>query len=276
MTFPVIPPKPAKPTPNKTRYRTLFLSDFHLGARGCRPGQILEFLHATEAETIYLVGDILDLWHGGTVHWGAAQTEIINELERRANRGTRVIYLPGNHDIAMRAPGMNFLNFELAERIMHHGADGQRYLVIHGDQCDARILRWHAMTRFGSRMDSLFRGIDAWLRRRLGRSETEHSMIELAIAGVNHLLARGDGYERRLTQLADEHDADGIVCGHSHKPALRNMNGLTYANCGDWVDSLTALIEDHTGALQLLEWRAERSARTTPAHEEPALARIGA
>ncbi|KEO60440.1 UDP-2,3-diacylglucosamine diphosphatase [Thioclava indica] len=269
--------RPAKPV-RRTQYRTLFLSDFHLGARGCRPGPILEFLRASEAETIYLVGDILDLWHGGKVQWTNAQTEILNELERRAAQGTRVVYLPGNHDASMRGPGMSFLNFELAERVVHYGADGQRYLVIHGDQCDGRILRWHAMTRFGSRMDGLFRGLDAWLRRRMGRSETEHSVIELAISGVNSLLSRGEGHERRLTALARETEADGIICGHSHKPALRDLDGLTYANCGDWVDSLTALTEDHSGALQLLEWRAARQVQhqAAPLTQDATLARVRA
>ncbi|WP_295536147.1 UDP-2,3-diacylglucosamine diphosphatase [uncultured Thioclava sp.] len=269
-----VPSVPAKPSRHRTQYRTLFLSDFHLGSRGCRPGPILDFLRATDAETIYLVGDILDLWHGGKVQWTGAQTEIMHELELRAARGTRVVYLPGNHDASMRGPGMSFLNFELAERIVHHGADGQRYLVIHGDQCDVRFLRWHAMTRFGSRMDALFRGLDAWLRRRMGRSETEHSVIELAIAGVNRLLRRGERYERRLTTLAQRADTHGIICGHSHKPALRDLGGLTYANCGDWVDSLTALCEDHSGALQLLEWRAERHAQPILNAEKPALAKV--
>ncbi|KEO56071.1 UDP-2,3-diacylglucosamine diphosphatase [Thioclava pacifica] len=257
------------------RYRSLFLSDFHLGARGCSPGPILEFLREVEAETIYLVGDILDLWHGGAVQWEAKHSEIIEILEAYAAAGTRIVYLPGNHDAPMRAPGMNFLNFELAETEIHIGADGQRYLVLHGDQCDARILRWHAMTRFGSRMDALFRGIDAWLRRRLGRSETERSLILLAISGVNHLLARGGGYEKRLLALAESAQVDGIICGHSHKPALRAARGLTYANCGDWVDSLTALAEDHSGALQLVQWSAQR-APVSVQSATPAVAKVRA
>lgn len=264
---------PRHPAPH--RFRTLFLSDFHLGARGCSPAPILEFLQGVEAETIYLVGDILDLWHGGPVQWDEIHTEIIETLEQFAANGTRVVYLPGNHDAAMRAPGMNFLNFELAQSATHIGADGQRYLVLHGDQCDARILRWHAMTRFGSRMDALFRGMDAWLRRRRHLSETERTLIQLAIEGVNHVIARGSGYEQRLIALAAEAEADGIVCGHSHKPSLREVDGLIYANCGDWVDSLTALAEDHSGALQLLQW----SAAPAPAIEtgdQPAVAKVRA
>ncbi|KEP70861.1 metallophosphoesterase [Thioclava dalianensis] len=271
-----LPAVPLKPATRRKQYRALFLSDFHLGSRGCRPGPILEFLRTSDAETIYLVGDILDLWHGGTVQWCDEQTEILCELERRAKAGTRVVYLPGNHDAAMRAPGMSYLNFDLAEQAVHIGADGQRYLVIHGDQCDLRILRWHAMTRFGSRMDALFRGIDAWLRRHSSRGDAEHSAIEQAIDWVNQLISRGDGYERRLVRLARDAKADGIICGHSHKAALRDLDGLTYANCGDWVDSLTALTEDYSGSLQLLEWRVERRVRPAAQPEEPVLAKVRA
>ncbi|KFE35857.1 UDP-2,3-diacylglucosamine diphosphatase [Thioclava atlantica] len=273
MTRDAPPPR----SPARQRFRSLFLSDFHLGSRGCNPAPILEFLRGIEAETIYLVGDIFDLWHGGTVQWDDRHSEIIETLEAHAETGTRVVYLPGNHDAPMRAPGMNFLNFELAEIVTHVGADGQRYLVLHGDQCDARILRWHAMTRFGSRMDALFRGLDAWLRRRLNRTETERSLIQLAIAGINHIIARGSGYERRLIAMAEAAQVDGIVCGHSHKPALRESDGLTYANCGDWVDSLTALAEDHSGALQLLQWSAApASAPVGATSAAPAVAKVRA
>ncbi len=260
---------------NKQRYRSLFLSDFHLGSRGCSPGPILDFLQSVQADAIYLVGDILDLWHGGPVQWGDIHAEIIETLEAHAEAGTRIVYLPGNHDAALRSPGMNFLSFELTETALHVGADGQRYLIVHGDQCDARILRWHAMTRFGSRMDALFRGIDAWLRRRRDVSETERTLIQLAIEGINHLIARGSGYEHRLIALASEAGVDGIICGHSHKPALRDVDGMTYANCGDWVDSLTALAEDSSGALQLLQWGAEPAAvpETGP---RPAVAKVRA
>lgn len=262
--------KPTDPAPVRRVWRSLFLSDFHLGARSCRPQAILDFLACTEAQTIYLVGDIFDLWHGGRVHWSAQHDAILAELEARAQNGTRIIYLPGNHDAPMRSPGRHFLHFELREAVVHRAADGQGYLVMHGDQCDARILRWHVMTRLGSRLDALFRGMDAQLRRWRRRSDTEGSLIRLAIDGVNTLLAHGSGYERRLLALAGAARMQGVICGHSHKPALRDHGGLTYANCGDWVDSLTALAEDHSGALHLLQWEAALRTVPRPDHAAPA------
>lgn len=256
------------------RYRSLFLSDFHLGARGCQPAPILNFLREAEADTIYLVGDILDIWHGGRIHWSATHDAIIRELDKRAETGTRVIYLPGNHDAPMRALDRNFMHFELAETVVHEAADGQRYLVLHGDQCDGRILRWHFMTRLGSRMDALFRGLDGWLLRRRGRHESEGSAIQWAIARFNDLMAHGKGFERRLMAMATQARAQGVICGHSHKPTLRDLHGLTYANCGDWVDSLTALAENHDGALQLLQWVNTQTVPVADPLTEPAEAKV--
>lgn len=238
----------------RTPYRSLFISDLHLGARACRSGPILDFLRGVEAETIYLVGDIFDLWHGGRLHWAAAHDAIMAELRARAKAGTRVVYLPGNHDARMRAPGAAIEGWELREAVVHKAADGRRYLVLHGDQCDPRILRWHFMTRLGSRADALLRQLDSYLRRRAGLTEWEQSFVDRVLSAANNLLAMGDGFERKLTKLAGAAGAMGVICGHSHKPGLRQHNGLVYANCGDWVDSLTALAEDFDGKMCLLSY----------------------
>lgn len=238
----------------RRKLRSLFVSDLHLGARGSRAEAFLSFLQETEAETIYLVGDILDIWHIGTVHWSETHDAILAELKARARAGIRVVYLPGNHDVAMkRYYGAPCDGFELVESVIHVAADGQRYLVLHGDQCDARIFRWHVMTRIGSRADAALRGADAWLRRQL-RVSSDRGMIEALISGVNALMTIGNHFESRLIELARGAGVDGVICGHFHKPALHESGGLLYANCGDWIDSQTALIENHDGALGVLQW----------------------
>ncbi|SOC16119.1 UDP-2,3-diacylglucosamine pyrophosphatase LpxH [Rhodobacter sp. JA431] len=246
----------------RRRFRTLFLSDLHLGARGCRADDILEFLKTVEADTIYLVGDILDIWHPGKVHWGAKQDAIWEDLTRRHTEGARVVYLPGNHDAALRPGGGGRLDrFECADSLTHIAADGARYLVLHGDQCDARIFRFHLMTRIGSRADAALRAVDAWLRHL--RPSMERGVFELLISGVNQLMMVGNGFEQRLAALAKAGNHDGVVCGHFHKAALRESEGITYANCGDWVDSRTALVETFDGSLQLIEWQAAPEAVPT-------------
>ena len=243
----------------RRRFRSLFLSDLHLGARGCRASEILEFLNSVEADTIYLVGDILDVWHPGKVHWGALQDAIWTELGRRAAEGARVVYLPGNHDAALREIGDGrFDHFELTDSLTHIAADGARYLVLHGDQVDARIFRFHFMTRIGSRLDAALRCVDHALRGL--RPSAKRGIFEWAICGVNALMMVGNGFEKRLATMAITTGHEGVICGHFHKAALRQSGPITYANCGDWVDSRTALVETFDGALQLVEWRAETDA----------------
>ncbi len=240
--------------PPRRHVRALFVSDLHMGARGCRATAFLEFLRSVEAQTIYLVGDILDIWHPRRVHWDEAHDAIWNELAARQSLGSRVVYLPGNHDAALRCgTGGRFGSFELHDTITHEAADGTRYLVLHGDQCDARIFRWHVMTRIGARGDAALRALGQWLRRRL-HSTADRGLFELAISGVNALMLIGNGFEGRLAALARSGGHDGVICGHFHKAALHLRGGITYANCGDWVDSQTALVETCEGALQMISW----------------------
>lgn len=251
-------PRPARPP---LRVRTLFLSDLHLGARAARAKQVLDFLQAYEAETIYLVGDILDIWHGGRVHWTEATEAVMQDLRRRVAGGTRIVYLAGNHDAVLRYPGAALPEgWTLREAITHRAGDGRRYLVLHGDQCDSRLMRWHVMTRLGSRADALLRGIDAWLGRYLpARTPGRASRIERAIGAFNGLFVMAGRFEGRLVALARASKADGVICGHSHKPMLREIDGTIYANCGDWIDSFTALTETFDGVLRLVEWAPQAS-----------------
>lgn len=256
------------PSPARRRYRALFVSDLHMGARGCRAEAFLEFLRSCEAETIYLVGDILDIWHPGRLYWGEVHNAIILELIGRQRAGTRVIYLPGNHDAALRRGGRKHLGgIELRDTITHEAADGTRYLVLHGDQVDGRVLRWHFMTRLGSRGDAALRALDAWLRRNL-HSQAERGVFEIAISGVNTLLMLGNGFKKRLAALARAEGHDGVICGHFHKAALGLADGLTYANCGDWVDSQTALVEIEDGSLRMLEWAGATASQGAWSREE--------
>ncbi|MCB6179788.1 UDP-2,3-diacylglucosamine diphosphatase [Rhodobacter sp. Har01] len=249
----------------RRRLRSLFVSDLHLGSGGARASEFLEFLCQTDCATIYLVGDIFDIWHVGRVVWSPAHDAILADLAARAAKGTRVVYLPGNHDAAMR----NFVGlgdrllqgaFELHDSMTHVAADGRRYLVLHGDQCDSRFLKWHLLTRLGSRIEAALRRLDRALLRATG-SPAEQGLLDLLRQGVNALVLIGNGFEQRLVRLARDSGHDGVICGHYHRAALRDHGRTAYANCGDWVDSLTALGETEDGSLQLLEWAAEAQVR---------------
>lgn len=237
-------------------HRSLFLSDFHLGARGCQADRILDFLQHNDADTIYLVGDILDTWHPSVPDWSETHDDILRLLLRRARSGRRVVYLPGNHDHALRAHyGRHLGCFEVTEQALHHTADGRRLLVLHGDCADRRLFRSHLCTRIGSRMDGALRALDVRLKR-WGRTlhPSDRSAIELLLLGVGRLMHFGNRYELRLVDLARAQGLDGIICGHSHQAALHGDHGILYANCGDWVDSFTAVTEDAQGRMALISW----------------------
>lgn len=239
-------------------HRALFLSDLHLGSLGCRADLVLEFLHRNTAPIIYLVGDILDIWHPLRVHWTATHDAIIDHLCHQAKAGVQLVYLVGNHDAEMRRDvSRHLLPAEIADDVVHETATGQRFLVLHGDICDARVLRWHICTRIGSRVDSLLRMTDAALRS-LGRrvKPEERSFIQALLAWVSSALSYGHGHEKRLVALARAGGHDGVICGHFHLASVHNNHGLTYANCGDWVDSFTAIAEDHAGRLSVVGGRA--------------------
>ncbi|QTF08725.1 UDP-2,3-diacylglucosamine diphosphatase [Brenneria izadpanahii] len=240
------------------RYRSLFLSDLHLGSRGCRADKLLAFLRLHEADHIYLVGDTFDFWHRRAVHWTPHHDFIIDLLRRREQQGVKIVRLPGNHDpLSLTGENIHPQLASLAATVgpvIHKAADKRRYLVLHGDCCDF----WHGRSYTVSRLGS---GIDWYLRsrqelRRSGRPDggaDEPAPLRL-INRVGSILKYRGRIEQRLIALARQNGADGIICGHLHKPALQTRNGIVYANCGDWVSSLSAIAEDTLGRFSLIDW----------------------
>lgn len=248
---------------NGRRFATLFLSDMHLGARSCRDDALLGFLQAHHADRIFLVGDIFDTWHGLTTHWTDSQQTIIHLLLERAARGVEIVYTPGNHDAWFRKfIGTRFGNITIADHVIHTAADGRRYLVIHGDCVDVFSGRLALLSRLAAKTEHLFRGLGTLAQRLLRRFELPIAdRVDRVVARVNDVIRAQDDFQRRLADLARKHGADGIICGHFHQPALHDDFGVTYANCGDWVENASALIETRAGMLTMVDWSPVRSAR---------------
>lgn len=227
-----------------------------MGARACRADRIMDFLSYNTADTIYLVGDIFDLWHPNASAWTHDHDRVVQTILRRARDGTRVIYLAGNHDETVhRIFAWHFERIEVASQVMHRTADGRSFLVLHGDSCDAAWQKSRLITRIGSRIEDTLRAFDStvkFLRRNLRAEGT--GAIENLLVRFNKLLRMGNRYERRLTDLARSQGAQGVICGHFHQAALHESYGLIYANCGDWVAAMTAITEDDAGNLALLNW----------------------
>lgn len=234
--------------------RTLFLSDLHLGALGSQSERVLDFLTANRAETYVLVGDVLDLWQPLLPHWTPEDQAVIDHLNARQAEGATLVYLRGNHDPhPERAPEVARPRVEAIDRMIHRAADGKRYLVIHGDCVDARIFRAHVFTRLGSRIDHALRSLDRLLHRLWRQSPGEaKSSIEMLLGSLNTLMHVGRSHERRLVDLARSEGLDGVICGHFHLAGLHDDHGLTYANCGDWVDSTSGIVEGFDGRLHLV------------------------
>jgi UDP-2,3-diacylglucosamine pyrophosphatase LpxH len=238
------------------RVRTLFLSDLHLGTRGCQAEELLEFLRQYEADTIYLVGDIVDGWQlKFSWYWPQSHNDVVQKILRKARKGTRVIYIPGNHDEFLRDYyGSHFGGIEVVESCIHIAVDGKRYLVIHGDLFDLviRHARWLALLG-NHAYDSAI-----WLNRhfnsiRRGLGFPYWSLSRWVKLKVKNAVNFISEFERTLAGEARRRAADGVICGHIHHAVIRTEAGVTYVNCGDWVESCTAVVEHFDGRLEIID-----------------------
>lgn len=239
------------------RYRTIWISDVHLGTRACKAELLLNFLKHTESETLYLVGDIIDGWRlKKSWYWPQQHNDVVQKLLRKARNGTRVHYVPGNHDeLARQFLGLQFGEIEIVDSLVHTAADGRRYLVLHGDQFDVvvRYARW--LAHIGDTAYNLLLTVNHWVslaRRSLGFSYWSLSayLKQRAKRAVEYV----GRFETALVEEATRHDVDGVICGHIHTAELKEYGGLVYANDGDWVESCTALVEHFDGRLEILHW----------------------
>jgi UDP-2,3-diacylglucosamine pyrophosphatase LpxH len=229
----------------------------HLGARGCRADRILDFLSCHDADVIYLVGDIFDIWQPFRSNWSPIHDAVVRNLMGKARAGRRIVYLPGNHDAVLRRYyGVYLDRVEIVERALHMAADGKRYLVLHGDCFDmvVRHARW--LSRIGVPMGGALRGSHSLVnRRRRARGLADWSLSETVLSGVNRLITQGHRFEERLAAEARQHGATGVICGHFHSATIHEEFGLLYANCGDWIESCTAIAEEPDGRLQVISWK---------------------
>jgi UDP-2,3-diacylglucosamine pyrophosphatase LpxH len=238
-------------------YRTLFLSDFHLGTRGCQAELLLDFLRHHEAETIYLVGDIVDGWRlKQGWYWPQAHNDVVQKLLRKGRKGTRIVYIPGNHDEFLREfLGSQFGAVELMDEAIHETAEGRRYLVLHGDKFDVvvRNVRWLALLGDWAYDFAIWlNGHIGRVRRRLGLPYWSFSAWskQKVKSAVNFIGA----FEEAVALDAARHGVDGVICGHIHQPARRRIGILDYVNTGDWVESCSAVVEHRDGRLELIRW----------------------
>lgn len=239
-------------------HRTLFLSDIHLGTPGCKADLLVDFLRHNHADTIYLVGDIIDGWRlKRSWYWRAEHNAVIQEILRRSRKGAKVIYVPGNHDEALRDyTGFIFGGIEILDEAIHKTADGRRLLVLHGDQFDSVVTYARWLAHLGDRAYTIALALNNWLhiiRRAFGRPYW--SLSAYLKHRVKNAVEYISDFEQAVARAARERGVDGVVCGHIHHPEIRDIDGILYCNDGDWVESCTALAEDKSGKLRILTWQ---------------------
>ncbi|MFN3884043.1 MAG: UDP-2,3-diacylglucosamine diphosphatase [Rhodocyclaceae bacterium] len=241
------------------KVRSIFLSDIHLGTRGCQADSLVAFLRHYEAEHLFLLGDIVDFWAMKRgIHWTPAQNTVVQKILRRARHGEQVMLIPGNHDEALREyVGARFGDIQIAAEHIHETADGRRLLLLHGDEFDqvTRHHRWLAL--IGDIGYNLLVRLNAWLSwvRRTLRIAGYWSLAGYAKRRVKRAVSFIFDFEDVVIRAVHERGLDGVICGHIHSATLREHDGILYVNCGDWVDSCSAIVEHLDGRLELIEWR---------------------
>ena len=249
-------------------YRAIFISDLHLGTPGCQADALLDFLKEHTSDYLYLVGDIIDGWQlRRRWYWPQAHNDVIQKLLRKARKGTRVIYVPGNHDeFARHFLDHHFGGIEVMDEAVHKTADGRQLWVIHGDYFDAVVQQAKWLAYVGDYLYEFTLKLNRYLNNMRGRLGLPYWSLS---AYLKHKVKKALNYvtdfENAVAHEAAKHGYQGVVCGHIHRAEIRDVNGILYCNDGDWVESRSALVENVQGELSLLYWQTEPVATATSA-----------
>ncbi len=241
----------------KLKVRSVWISDIHLGFRGCSAELLLDFLHHTECEYLYLVGDIIDVWEmKKRMFWPQQHNNVIRTLLGKAKHNTKVVYIPGNHDEVFRDyDGMVFGNIEIKHEAIHTTADNRKLLILHGDEFDSVVKISPMLAKIGSRLYEFLLRANRYVnlvRRKMGFSYW--SLAAFLKHKVKNAVQYISNFEEAVAHEAARQGVDGVVCGHIHRAEITQLHGIDYFNCGDWVESCTALVEHPDGQMEILTW----------------------
>ena len=241
-------------------YRAVFISDLHLGTPGCQAEALLEFLKEHTSDYLYLVGDIVDGWQlKRKWYWPQAHNDVVQKLLRKARKGCRVIYVPGNHDeFARHFLDHQFGGIEVLEEAVHLTVDGRRLWVIHGDYFDAVVQQAKWLAYVGDYLYEFTLRLNRYLNNLRGRLGLPYwSLSQYLKLKVKKALNYVTDFEKAVAHQAAKQGYQGVVCGHIHRAEIRTVEGVLYCNDGDWAESRSALVEDEHGALSLIYWNKE-------------------
>ena len=249
----------------KKQYKSIFISDVHLGTKGCNADLLVDFLKKNDAHELFLVGDIIDGWRLlRGIYWPQSHSDVIREILKKSSKGTKVRYIIGNHDEVLRkwtSWHLRFGRIRITNQRDYVSVEGKRYLVVHGDMFDnlmRKDLKW--VMHVGDVAYNFLIWLNTklnWIRKKLGMKYWSLSryLKDRTKNAVNFIA----GFEERLADYANSKDYDGVICGHIHHAAMRKINNIDYINTGDWVESCTAIVETHEGEWKLIEWTEEHT-----------------
>ena len=253
--------------PGSKRYRAAWISDTHLGTRGCNATALLDFLRETDFDTLYIVGDLIDIWSlRRAIYWPQQHNDVIQKILRKARKGTSVIYIPGNHDELVTTFCGAYGNIEIAERAIHVTASGERVLVIHGHELDTVVqnVKWLAFAGdLGYQFLLSLNPLINFVRRRFGLGHW--SLSAYAKRTVKDAVGFIGKFEAAVAHYAERYRVDAVLCGHIHSAGIREFGRVAYYNCGDWVESCTALVEGDDGMIALVHHHSHAASRCTVA-----------
>jgi UDP-2,3-diacylglucosamine pyrophosphatase LpxH len=250
------------------RYRSIWISDVHLGTPGCQAEHLLAFLRSTESTYLYLVGDIIDGWQlRRRWYWPQAHNDVVQKVLRKARKGTKVVYVAGNHDEVMRHfLGLAFGGIDVCDEMEHVTADGRRLLVLHGDLFDAVVQNARWLAFLGDQLYTLTLKLNQWFNHARAKLGLPYwSLAQFLKHKVKNAVSYISAFETALAAEARRRGFAGVVCGHIHKAEIRDIDGVLYCNDGDWVESLTALVETETGELRIVDWQRVEVPKHAPA-----------
>ena len=253
------------PDSSAHRYRTIWLSDIHLGSSGCQAPYLLDFLRHNDSEYLYLVGDIIDGWQlKKGWYWPQAHNDVVQKILRKARKGTQVVYIPGNHDEGARQfCDLAFGDIQVRGEAFHTTLAGKRLWIVHGDLFDGVIQHAKWLAYLGDTLYTLILVLNRWFNRIRSRLGFQYwSLSQYLKHQVKNAVNFISQFETVMTDEARRRGCDGVVCGHIHKAEIRDIDGVLYCNDGDWVESLSALVETMEGELKIVYWTVMRTAPT--------------
>ena len=241
----------------RNHHRSIWISDVHLGTSATKAEQLSDFLKYNTCDTLFLVGDIIDGWRmKKRAYWPQQHINVIRRILTRSKKGTKIVYITGNHDEFLRRySGMSFGNIYLVDEYIHHSPNGKQYWVVHGDGYDAVVFNKQWLAVIGDvAYDPLLRLNSLFNRVRIAVGMAQWSLSSYLKNKVRNAFSIISNYETTLAHECMKRELDGVICGHIHHPDVKEINGIQYANCGDWVESCSALVEDKQGNLEIIHW----------------------